>query len=123
MDLPIETAEDLENWLIAAGELNAMVGQEGVERYIAMTCQTDDPDRESAYLAFVREIEPKLKPIQNDDPEPVPRLAASRGAAARSLLRLRPRPGESCALFREANIPARRSSPSLSSSTRRSWGR
>ena len=31
-----------------------------------MTCQTDDPEREAAYLAFVREIEPKLKPIQNE---------------------------------------------------------
>ena len=30
-----------------------------------MTCQTDDPEREAAYLAFVRDIEPKLKPIQN----------------------------------------------------------
>ncbi len=52
--------------MIAAGELNAAVGQEGVERYIAMTCQTDDPEREAAYLAFVRDIEPKLKPIQNE---------------------------------------------------------
>ena len=51
--------------MIAAGELNAAVGEEGVERYIAMTCQTDDPEREAAYLAFVRDIEPKLKPIQN----------------------------------------------------------
>ena len=56
---------DLERWVVAAGELNAAVGEEGVERYVAMTCQTDDPEREAAYLAFVRDIEPKLKPIQN----------------------------------------------------------
>ncbi len=48
------------------GELNGAVSQEGVRRYIAMTCQTDDPDREAAHLAFVRDIEPRLKPIQND---------------------------------------------------------
>jgi oligoendopeptidase F len=66
MDQPINSAEDLEQWVIAAGELNAAVGQEGVERYIAMTCQTDDPEREAAYLAFVRDIEPKLKPLQNE---------------------------------------------------------
>ena len=65
MDQPIETAQDLERWVVAAGELNAAVGEEGVERYVAMTCQTDDPEREAAYLAFVRDIEPKLKPIQN----------------------------------------------------------
>src|SRR5690242_20393804 len=65
MARPIDSAADLEHWVLAAGELNAAVGQEGVERYIAMTCQTDDPEREAAYLAFVRDIEPKLKPIQN----------------------------------------------------------
>ena len=65
MDEPIKSASDLERWISAAGELNAAVGQVGVERYIAMTCQTDDPEREAAYLEFVREIEPKLKPIHN----------------------------------------------------------
>ncbi len=66
MDEPIDSAADLERWVMASGELNAAVGQEGVERYIAMTCQTDDPEREAAYLAFVRDIEPRLKPIQNE---------------------------------------------------------
>ncbi len=61
----INSARDLEEWLLDAGELFAAVNQEGVERYIAMTCQTDDPDRESAHLAWVRDIEPKLKPLQD----------------------------------------------------------
>ena len=65
VDWPIASVDDLSAWLVATGELNAAVGQEGVRRYIAMTCQTDDPARESAHLEFVREIEPKLKPIQN----------------------------------------------------------
>src|SRR5271165_5295937 len=64
--MPIDSAGDLERWLVAAGELNAAVGQEGVARYVAMTCQTDDPEREAAYLSFIRDIEPKLKPLQND---------------------------------------------------------
>src|SRR5262249_55197715 len=55
-----------EEWLFAVGELNAAVGQEGSKRYIAMTCQTDDPEREAAYLAYVRDIEPRLKPLQNE---------------------------------------------------------
>jgi len=62
----IESTGDLEAWLFDLGELNGAVSQEGVRRYVAMTCQTDDPDREAAHLAFVRDIEPKLKPIQND---------------------------------------------------------
>ncbi len=43
MDEPIASARDLERWMITAGELNAAVGEEGVKRDIAMTCQTDDP--------------------------------------------------------------------------------
>jgi oligoendopeptidase F len=65
MEQPINTAADLERWVLVAGELNSAVAQEGNERHIAMTCQTDDPAREAAYLEYVREIEPKLKPIQN----------------------------------------------------------
>jgi oligoendopeptidase F len=62
----IESPEELEAWLFDLGELNGAVSQEGVRRYVAMTCQTDDPEREAAHLAFVRDIEPKLKPILND---------------------------------------------------------
>ena len=64
--MPIDSPGDLERWLDAAGELNAAVGQESAKRYVAMTCQTDDPDREAAYLSFIRDIEPKLKPFQNE---------------------------------------------------------
>ncbi len=65
LNRPINSPAELERWLSDVGELNAAVGQEGAERYIAMTCQTDDPEREAAHLAFVRDIEPKLKPILN----------------------------------------------------------
>ncbi|MBV8076095.1 MAG: hypothetical protein JO284_06850, partial [Planctomycetaceae bacterium] len=48
LDRPIDSARALEDWLFDVGELNGAVGQEGVRRYIAMTCQTDDPEREAA---------------------------------------------------------------------------
>ena len=71
-----------------------------------MTCQTDDPEREAAYLAFVRDIEPKLKPIQNAIREPLPRLAASIGAAAETAISSSTvRSQNRRDLFREANIP------------------
>ncbi|WP_169972964.1 M3 family oligoendopeptidase [Tautonia rosea] len=65
LDRPIGSSDELEEWLKDVGELNSAVSQEGSQRYIAMTCQTDDPDREAAHLAFVRDIEPKLKPYLN----------------------------------------------------------
>ncbi|HEY8966777.1 MAG TPA: hypothetical protein VIM58_10050, partial [Candidatus Methylacidiphilales bacterium] len=60
-----QTVPELEAWLSHYGEAECAIDQARSERYIAMTCQTDDPEREAAYLAFVRDIEPKLKPIQN----------------------------------------------------------
>ena len=53
---------DLENWLAAYGEVQSAIDQERSLRYIAMTCHTDCPDREKAYLQFVEEIDPWLKP-------------------------------------------------------------
>ena len=61
----IHAAADLEQWLFDVDELNAAVNQIGVEREIAYTCQTDDPAREEANLAFVREITPRLKEVRN----------------------------------------------------------
>ncbi len=65
LDRPIDSPEELERWLVDSDEVNSAVAQEGDERYIAMTCQTDDPEREAAHLAFVRDIKPKLKPLLN----------------------------------------------------------
>ncbi len=62
----IGSTADLEQWLIDCDELNGAVSQEGEKRHIAMTCQTDDPEREAAHLAFVRDIRPKLKPLLNE---------------------------------------------------------
>jgi oligoendopeptidase F len=105
LDRPIGSPEELEAWLFDLGELSAAVGQEGVKRYIAMTCQTDDPEREAAYLAFVRDIEPRLKPLQNearakylDSPH--------RGTLPAGRYQVFDRTQENRrALYREANIP------------------
>ena len=71
-----------------------------------MTCQTDDPEREAAHLAFVRDIEPKLKPIQNDDPGQVPRFARTARACSKDRYHVFDRAQENRrALYREANIP------------------
>src|SRR5580692_9668389 len=58
------TAADLEQWLIDGSELSAALDEEGSRRYIAMTCHTDSPEAEAAYLHFVEHVEPELKPRQ-----------------------------------------------------------
>ena len=59
-----KTATDLEKWLLDWSELNAALDEEASRRYIAMTCHTDHPGAEQAYLHFVEQVEPQLKPRQ-----------------------------------------------------------
>ncbi len=56
-----QSPQALERWLEDASELAAAVWEERNRRYIAMTSQTDDPDRERAFLTFVQEVEPRVK--------------------------------------------------------------
>ena len=56
--------DQLESWILDSGELNAALDEEGTKRYIAMTCHTDSPEAEKAYLHFVEQLEPQAKPRQ-----------------------------------------------------------
>ncbi|MFZ0828145.1 MAG: M3 family oligoendopeptidase [Verrucomicrobiia bacterium] len=60
----IKTAAELERWLLDWSELSAALDEEATRRYIAMTCHTDSADAEKAYLHFVENVEPQLKPRQ-----------------------------------------------------------
>ncbi len=55
---------EFEQWILDQGELAAALDQEGSQRYIAMTCHTDSPEAEAAYLHFVEKVDPELKPRQ-----------------------------------------------------------
>ena len=54
----------LEQWLLDWSELSAALDEEAARRYIAMTCHTDNAEAERAYLHFVEQVEPQLKPRQ-----------------------------------------------------------
>jgi len=58
----IESKVELEKWLQDESELGSAYFEEFSVRYIRMTCQTEDPDREKAYLHLVEDIQPKAKP-------------------------------------------------------------
>jgi oligoendopeptidase F len=58
------SAAGLECWLVDWSELTAALDEEASRRYIAMTCHTDNADAEKAYLHFVEQVEPQLKPRQ-----------------------------------------------------------
>jgi oligoendopeptidase F len=58
----ITSVEETEQWLADISELSAAIAEERAKRYIAMTTQTDDSARETAYQEFIEHIEPKVKP-------------------------------------------------------------
>jgi len=58
----LKSPKALEKWVLKASELGAALFQEEAKRYINMTCQTDDPAAEKAFLHFVEHIEPQAKP-------------------------------------------------------------
>lgn len=55
---------ELEQALLEWSELSAALDEESSKRYIAMTCHTESPDAEKAYLHFIENIEPQAKPCQ-----------------------------------------------------------
>ncbi len=59
-----DSATALERWLLDWSELNAALDEEAAKLYIAMSCHTDNADAEKAYLHFVENIEPHVKPRQ-----------------------------------------------------------
>ncbi|MDR5702002.1 MAG: M3 family oligoendopeptidase [Armatimonadota bacterium] len=99
-----DSVEALERWLEDVSELMACVTEERTRRYIAMTSQTDDPEREQAYLTFVREVEPKVKLLWHRLEEVYVQNPHRRSLPER--YRLLDRKMENrVALFREENIP------------------
>jgi oligoendopeptidase F len=61
-DRQIAGVEQLEKWLIDLSELEACLDEEGTSRYTAMTCQTDDPERQQRYLHFIEQVQPQAEP-------------------------------------------------------------
>ena len=56
----IDSAEELESWLIELGEFDAYVGETGSMLYVNMTCDTENEDVKNSYLEFVENIQPEL---------------------------------------------------------------
>jgi len=63
MDRPIASVSELETWIIDRGELDAALNETHANLYITMTCHTEDQQASSAYLRFVEQVIPLIKPI------------------------------------------------------------
>ncbi len=63
IDRSLTNKEEVENWLLDMSEVFAVISEESSRRYISMTCATDDQEVENAYLHFIENISPRLKPV------------------------------------------------------------
>jgi oligoendopeptidase F len=63
LDRPLDTVEQLIAWLEDFSTLTAVVDEYGSRRYIDKSCHTEDTAIEKAYMQFVEEIEPRIKPL------------------------------------------------------------
>lgn len=63
VERPLKCAGCLERLIADRSNLDAQVGEHEANLYIEMTCHTDDPQRQQAYLRFVEEIDPKLRAV------------------------------------------------------------
>lgn len=59
---PVQSREDLEQWLHDISEVEAAVSEDACWRQIRMTCDTTDSKLEEAFTYFCMEIQPKLQP-------------------------------------------------------------
>lgn len=64
-DRPVESSEQLEQWILDRSELDAALDQAGSVLYIRMTCQTDNPDYAAAYTHFIEKVVPAVKPLED----------------------------------------------------------
>lgn len=118
----INTPADLERWLLDISELRAAIDEEETVRYIRMTCHTDVPEHEHAYLAFVEQVRPNVERAT---------FALSRRYVASELRALLPRKRyfvfdrareNEVRLFREENLPLKVEDEKLSQRYQKLYG-
>lgn len=63
LDRQIGSPADLEQWLLDYSELSAVVSEYGSRRNIDYACHTDDKDIEAAYMHFIENVAPRIKPF------------------------------------------------------------
>lgn len=63
---PINSAAELEKWLLDYSELGAVVSENMAWRYIKMTCDTANTLLRDSFNDFVQNIEPHMAPIANE---------------------------------------------------------
>src|SRR5687768_8953121 len=65
-DRQINSAAELEKWLLDRNELESSLQEDMGWRYIKMTCDTQNEAVTAAFQFFVEEIDPKIAPYDHE---------------------------------------------------------
>ncbi len=102
-DLANESA--LEQYLRDWNELGDVLGEDENRRYVAMTCQTDDPAAADAFKFYVTEISPRRKPRENELEKHYLASPARKALPPERYAVFDREVATRAALFRDANVP------------------
>ena len=61
LEKEISSKEEMEQWLLQASELEAVISEDACWRQIKMTCDTTDPSLEESFNFFCTEIQPHIQ--------------------------------------------------------------
>lgn len=97
--------QELEQLLLDFSELASAIYEEGAVRRIRMTCQTDNEEYKRAFLHFVENIEPKLKPRVHQFRVKYVQTAARKELPQARYFVFDRSTANAVELFREENVP------------------
>jgi oligoendopeptidase F len=100
----VGSAGEFETWLLDRSELDAALSEAGAIRYIDMTCDTASEAKKKAYMDFVEEVVPKIKPASFGLDKKQAELAKKFDLGARYAVINRDTIA-SVEIFREKNVP------------------
>ena len=104
LERTVENADDLESLFKDISDMAEHVSEAGARLYIGMTCDTENEDKQSAFMSFVENIRPKISEVSNKIDLKIASLDFLESLPERYDLILRSM-HNSIEIFREENIP------------------
>ena len=104
LERSVENADDLESLFKDISDMAEHVSEAGAKLYIGMTCDTENEDKQAAFMSFVENIRPKMSEVSNQIDLKIANLDFLDSLPERYDLILRSM-NNSIQIFREENIP------------------
>lgn len=102
---PVESAVELEQWLVDRSEIAAACSEGEANLYINMTCDTGDAGARQAYLDYIEQVAPKLKQMGFELDRRQVALCTRHGLDQGRYLVMHRDTAAAVELFREENVP------------------